>query len=107
MITTGWLNRQNLFWLGLYLYSASVFAVNGHVYIGGGFGQNWAEVSNSNPQIDYADNILTDAYPLQSNHASSAILFINGGYVFAAKGLLPAVALGVGFYDNLNDYPYS
>jgi opacity protein-like surface antigen len=98
--------NKRLSWLIIFLFPASVFAANGHIYLGGTIGASVAEVGNSNPRINYYDGFLTDAYPIHRSHATTAIIGLNGGYEFVGEGLTPAIALGLGIYGTPGEYDY-
>lgn len=90
----------------LFLFISPVFAANGHVYLGGTIASSWAKVGNNNPQINYYDGLLTDAYPISGNQPTRAIISVNGGYEFVGTGYVPAIALGLGIYGTPRDYDY-
>ena len=98
--------NRNLAWVILFLISTSVYAVNGHVFLGGTIGLNKARMGNNNTTINYYDGNLTDAYPLNRNDANTATIGINSGYEFQGSGLIPAIALGLGIYGTPVGYDY-
>lgn len=91
----------------LFFLPATVFAWNGHGYLGGAIGASWAQPGNNNPQIHYYDGGLTDAYPIHGNPKTRAVIGLNGGFEFAGAGVMPAIALGFGAYTNLGSYDLS
>lgn len=98
--------EKNLRYLFLFLFSTSVFAANGHLYLGGTIGASVTDLGNNNPIIHYYGGNLTDAYPVNDNHKASMLIGINGGYEFTALGCWPNIALGLGIYNNPRDYQY-
>lgn len=105
-----YLAKQKLKWLILFLVSAfttsSAFALIGHPYLGGTIGASIAENGNNNPQINYYDGFLTDAYPINGSHPTTSSIGVNGGYEFAGERFLPAIALGLGVYGTPGEYDY-
>lgn len=99
-------SKQKLSWLIVLLFSTSLFAANGHVYLGGTVGTSGAIVGNTNPTINYYDGSLTDAYPIHGRHANTTLIGMNGGYEFTGVGLRLAIALGLGMYGTLGNYDY-
>ena len=79
----------------------------GAVYLGATVGASRAKLSKSHPRISYESGVLiTDAYPLKSNHAWSVSVNVNGGYEFTGAHWRPAIALGVGGYFTPEDYHF-
>jgi opacity protein-like surface antigen len=97
---------RNFTGLILFLISTSVFAANGHIFLGGTIGASEAIIGNNNPTIRYYDGNLTDAYPLHAKHTNTATIGVNSGYAFEGDGLIPAIALSLGFYGTPGDYDY-
>lgn len=85
----------------LLLFSNSVFAANGHIYLGGIVGASKTRVGNNNPTINYYDGNLTDAYPIHKRQTNRTLMGINGGYELEGVGLIPVSALGLGIYDSM------
>ncbi len=93
--------------LGLLSFSIPAYSIeNG--YLGGSIGASYAKLSNRTPKISYVSGVLiTDDYPLKSNHSLTAILGLNGGYEFASASRRSAFCLGLGVYFNPNDYHFN
>ncbi len=107
MPTFGGKKRVCYFLLGLF-FSIPAVAASGHMYIGSSLGASFAKLGNSYPQIAYLSGAtITDAYPLNSNRASTPVFSVNGGYEFTGANWQPAIALGLGVYTNLADYGYN
>jgi opacity protein-like surface antigen len=90
--------KQSISWVILLLFSSNALAAEGHFYLGGSIGASRAELEDSNPEINYYYGYLNDAYPLDASHETAAIYGITGGYEFLGRGLMPAIALGLGLY---------
>lgn len=89
----------------LIFISTPAFSAMGHVYLGASGGASFVNLGNSNPQIAYESGVLiTDAYPV-TNNGTPPVFSVNGGYEFASVNKLPAIALGLGVYSNLINYP--
>ena len=87
---------------------SSAYASNiGNPYIGFQIGQSTGYLSKHNPQITYYNNLLTDAYPLKNKNDATLLLGIEAGYAFSGHGLLPSIALGLGYYGMPHHYSYN
>jgi len=100
------LNKQKYIGLVLLLFSASVFATSGHIYLGGTLGASMARLGNKTPQISYDDGNLTDAYPSNGGHSTVTVVGANVGYEFVGSCFKPAIAFGLGVYDTPTEYGY-
>ena len=98
--------RQKCIPLVLLCLSTSLFASDEcrHYYVGGSAGYSRGMISNRDPQIQYANGTLTDAYPSRNIQANTLIGSLNGGYEFGGTGKVPSVALGLGVYVNPTRY---
>lgn len=88
------------------VFSTSAFSANGYVYVSGLLGTSRAKFNNSDPQITYYDDQLTDAYPIRDNHEKAVIVGLSGGYEFPGIHNVPLIALGLGIYGAPNEYNY-
>lgn len=94
--------------LALFFFSLPAFSACGHIYLGTSLAASFSKLGNNSPRITYDSGaLITDAYPLNRNHASSPVVSMNGGYEFASVNGKPAIALGLGLYNNLTDYGYN
>ncbi len=94
--------------VALGVISFPVFAASGHMYAGASLGGTYAKIGNSSPQITYTSGVLIiDDYPLNSRHASTTVVSLNGGYEFAGADWMPAIAVGIGLYTNPVDYDFT
>ena len=83
------------------------FPLDGHWYIGAGYGKSLAHVSNNTPDITYYSGYLTDSYPLTNSEASAGVTNLTGGYEWSAiRPGWPAIAVGLGVYTTPNAYDY-
>jgi opacity protein-like surface antigen len=98
-------SKKIIFQTIVFLFSPTLFASTGHIYLAGSAGASWANFENSNPKIHYYDGLLSDAYPVDKNHETAAVFSVNGGYEFEGSCLIPAIALGLGLYGTDN-YEY-
>jgi hypothetical protein len=99
----------NLFLL-LFLSSFSTlsFAADSHFYLSGAVGSSSLSIGNGNPQVNYYNGFLNDAYPPQKSNNSSFLFSLKGGYeLIDSVGLRPAVSLGLGLYTMPSEYGYS
>lgn len=87
--------------------TTSAMATNHHAYISAGVGGSQARLSANNPEINYYDGNLTDAYPLNHSRASTAVVSLNAGYEFKVCSMQPTIAVGLGVYTNPTPYGYS
>lgn len=89
----------------LIIFSTS-FSANAHVYITGLLSASRANFNNSDPQITYYDDLLTDTYPLRENHRTATIVGLRGGYEFSELCNVCLISLGLGIYGSPNEYNY-
>lgn len=98
--------RQSIFSF-LCLFSTSLFAQEGHVYLGGSFGATIGHINDTDPIIHYYNGDLTDFYPIEDDDTTTVIGGANIGYEFVGRGMMPAIALGLGLYGTPDHYGYS
>lgn len=91
----------------LFLFSASVYAIPGHIYIGGAIESATVNVGQTNPQLTYNNDTLTDNYPINDSNNTKAVISLNGGYEFNGEGKTPAIAVGIGAYTTPNAYHFN
>lgn len=108
-MTTKILNQtcNKLRCLLIYIISTSVFASNGHVFLGAIVGSSSTSISHTNPSINYYDGYLTDDYPIHERHTTNTVVGINGGYEFVGTGRMPAISVGVGIYPTQGNANYT
>jgi hypothetical protein len=87
--------------------STSVFAFNGHGYLSANVDASTLKITNINPQINYYNGFLNDAYPVRNNTATGSLFGLQGGYEWLGRGAYPAIALGLGIYSTQAEYGYS
>jgi hypothetical protein len=100
-------HKKRISSLILFLFSTSVFAANGHVYLGGTIDASVAKIGNGHPQINYNDGKFSDAYYAYSsdgNRSTTEIIGLNGGYEFVGTCFIPAIAVGLGIYVTQGEY---
>lgn len=86
----------------------SLTAYGGQAYLGGSIAGSSARTANQSPAIVYNSGTrITDAYPLNKQQDTSALLSVNGGYEWAGSGQLPIIDLGLGLYTNLSNYHFN
>lgn len=100
--------KRVISFITLSFFSIPAFSACGHYYLGTSLGASFAKLSKSSPQIAYVSgDTITDDYPLNSTRVSTAVVSVNGGYEFIGAGWRPAVALGLGVYNNPTNYFYN
>jgi hypothetical protein len=88
--------------------SFPVCSASGHLYISSSLGGSYAHVGNSSPRITYTSGVpIIDDYPLDSQHSSTTLFSLNGGYEFTGESWRPAISVGLGLYTNPVDYDFN
>ena len=90
----------------LSIFQASTSYAAGHPYIGMSLGASFGTLSHDTPTITYADGTITDSYPLSDTTGVAPVASVNGGYEFAGRHWIPAIALGLGAYTTTTGYDY-
>lgn len=99
--------KQTLIGLIFSFCAGSLFAAEGHPYLGGSMGVSLSKIGNSNPVIHYDDDdLLTDAYPIRRARSNRLLMSGNTGYEFTGCRAIPSLALGLGLYGTPADYTY-
>ena len=100
--------KKSLSLVIIVLLSMSKCYSSGNLYLGLSLGRSSATEGHREPHISYFSGAtITDAYPLNHRSSSAMMLSVNGGYEWSGHALRPAVAFGLGFYTNPDDFSYT